>query len=266
MTASMTPQESPQPQGPQYGPPQPPPPRGNGMATAALVLGILTIVFAFIPVAGIFVAIPLGVIALGLGIPGLIVSGKRRSGRGTSIAGMVLAVLAFILAGVMTAAVFGGGDSGPSASQPVTASQPKAQDKAATAGIGDKVTDGNLTFTVTGVDTAQTVGEDFLATDAQGKFVIVNLAVENTGNESATFNTGLSQVAFDASGNKYETSVDAMTATEKDMSSFLQPINPGNSVEGRLVYDVPENVEIVKVFAATGRYRVAGHRVIEEPS
>lgn len=118
-------------------------------------------------------------------------------------------------------------------------------------GVGDKATDGNLTFTVTGVDTSDTLGKDVMATEAKGKYVIVHLTVKNTGDEAATFNAGPSQTAFDADGKKYETSSDAMMTLD---NSFLEQINPGNSVKGRLVYDVPKDTKITVVHLQGGTF------------
>lgn len=114
--------------------------------------------------------------------------------------------------------------------------------------IGDQVEDGNFAFTVTGIEQTQTLGQGVMATEAQGKYVIVNLQVENVGNEASTFNAGSSQVAFDSQGREYQTSEDAMMSGDSaDESSFLQQINPGSSVNGRLVYDVPEQTQLTSV-------------------
>lgn len=114
--------------------------------------------------------------------------------------------------------------------------------------IGERVEDGQFAFTVTGVEQAQQLGQGALATQAQGKYVIVNVSAENVSNEAATFNAGASQVAYDAQGAEYQTSEDAMMSGDaSDQASFLQQINPGSSVEGRLVYDVPEDVQLTSV-------------------
>lgn len=116
------------------------------------------------------------------------------------------------------------------------------------AGIGEQVQDGSFAFTVTGVEQAQTLGQEMMSSEAQGKYVIVNLSVQNVGDEAGTFNAGSSQVAFDSQGREYQTSEDAIMSGEgSDDSSFLQQINPGSSVDGRLVYDVPEQTQLTEV-------------------
>jgi hypothetical protein len=64
----------------------------NGLATAALVLGIIGVVLAVIPVIGIVGAI-LGGVGFLLAIFGILAARKHGVGKGKSIAGLVLGVL-----------------------------------------------------------------------------------------------------------------------------------------------------------------------------
>ncbi|MHC6175418.1 DUF308 domain-containing protein [Glutamicibacter sp. X7] len=73
--------------------------QGNGLGVAALVLGIIAVVFAFIPLVGM-VAFALGGLALILGIIGAV---KKNRPRGTAIAGVILGLASIIIAGVVTA-------------------------------------------------------------------------------------------------------------------------------------------------------------------
>lgn len=183
----------------------------------------------------------------------------------------ILTGLGAVIGVIIIAAIFSGGGSSQPAPDPAAAGAEntgggssssnsekadKKADEKKLPGIGDSVSDGNLTFTVTGVDEAQTIGDPaMLGTEAQGKYVIVDLKVKNTGDKAATFNAGPSQVGFDANGTEYSTSSDAMmSGSGEDMNSFLQQINPGNSVEGRLVYDVPEDTELVKLHLQGGTF------------
>jgi hypothetical protein len=87
-------------QQPQYGGhPGPPPKTGNGFGVAALVLGIIAVVIAFIPLLGVGSFI-LGALAVVLGIVGL---RKKGQPRGTSIAGLILGGLSLVIAGIVTA-------------------------------------------------------------------------------------------------------------------------------------------------------------------
>lgn len=75
----------------------------NGLATASMVLGIIAIIFAFVPIVGA-VAVPLAVVAAGLGIPALIKARKTQVGFVKAIAGLVLAVASLLGFAVVTGA------------------------------------------------------------------------------------------------------------------------------------------------------------------
>lgn len=66
----------------------------NGVATAGGVLGIVGAVLSLIPVAGIFIGIPLGIIAVILSGVGLARSSS--TGRGMAITGLILGLLTII--------------------------------------------------------------------------------------------------------------------------------------------------------------------------
>ncbi len=69
----------------------------NGMATAALVLGIIGVVCGIIPLL-FFVSLPLGVLGLVLGILGRRKATKSNiSGKGTALAGAILGAIALVL-------------------------------------------------------------------------------------------------------------------------------------------------------------------------
>ncbi len=72
----------------------------SGLAVASLVLGIIGIVFAFIPIVN-YVGLILGILALVFGIIPLI----KKCGNGKAIAGLVLGILAVIIALAMHCAL-----------------------------------------------------------------------------------------------------------------------------------------------------------------
>lgn len=74
---------------------------GSGFGTAALVLGILAIVFSIIPIAGFIAFLP-GPLAIIFGVIGLT---RKFSKKGTSAAGLILGVLSVIVAIIVTAII-----------------------------------------------------------------------------------------------------------------------------------------------------------------
>jgi hypothetical protein len=70
---------------------------GQGMGTAALVLGILTILIAFIPCVGL-VSVIFGILAIIFGIIGYMKAKKGNASTSMPIAGMILGVVGTIFA------------------------------------------------------------------------------------------------------------------------------------------------------------------------
>lgn len=139
--------------------------------------------------------------------------------------------------------------SSPQAGATTAAAAKKATTKPAakkSAGIGTKVRDGKFEFTVTGVDCSKTkVGDDVLNTTAQGKFCIVSVTVANIGDQAQTFDGGdqkayVGKVEFSDDGT-------AEMYINSDNQTFLQDINPGNSVKGKLIFDVPKSTKLTEV-------------------
>ena len=86
--------------GGQYGYGGPPPQQqGNGFAVAGMVLGILAVLFAFIPFLGVVFGVLLGVLGAIFGGLGIARAGQPgRGGRGMAIAGLVLGIIGLVLA------------------------------------------------------------------------------------------------------------------------------------------------------------------------
>jgi hypothetical protein len=109
-----------------------------------------------------------------------------------------------------------------------------AHGAAARARIGDTVSDGTLSFTVTQVTTAGRTGHESMGTDAQGKVVLVHVTVKNSGDQVRAFDGG-NQVLW--SGNaKYKATVDT--------KSLVQQISPRSEVASTLTYDVPKDFNV----------------------
>ncbi|WP_142056831.1 DUF4352 domain-containing protein [Pseudonocardia kunmingensis] len=234
---------------PQYPPPgpgyyPPPPPPQNGFGTAGFVLGLIGLLFSFIPLIGVN-AWPLVLLALvfaGLGLSR--VRSGRATNKGLTIAGLVCAVIGLLIC-LLYAAAFSAAVSNVETSAPRATTAYDAQPDSAVAtpaGIGDEVQDGSFAFTVTDVKSGvQALGESFLRREAQGEYVLVHVTVRNTGTEAATF-LGANQTLLDAQGREFEADSSAAMMNVPDSESFFTPINPGNSVEGVLVFDVPEGL------------------------
>lgn len=107
-------------------------------------------------------------------------------------------------------------------------------------GLNDAVRDGKFEFTVKKVDCGKTkIGSSMLGTKAQGQFCLVSVKVENIGDEAQSM-FGDNQLMFDKEGREF--SADTEAAIYLDNAQTLwEEINPGNSINGVVVFDVPKN-------------------------
>jgi hypothetical protein len=121
------------------------------------------------------------------------------------------------------------------------------QGKNAVAGkMNAPVVDGKFEFTVTGMDCGvKSVGGEF-GQKAQGEFCLIGVNIKNVGQTAELFNDA-SQQATDAKGAVYSVDSGAAVYANEDSSTFLEQINPGNTVKGKLVFDVPEGTKLTSV-------------------
>jgi len=154
--------------------------------------------------------------------------------------------------GTGTGASSGGGASTGTGTGTGTGSSPATQSAGSpVAHIGDKVRDGKFEFTVIKVRHAKSVGDTSLGLgdSAQGRFTIVTLRVTNIGNQSQTLDDS-SQYLYDAAGRKYSASSAAdidLSGANGQGSTWLDDINPGNTVVGKIAFDMPAGVKAVKI-------------------
>jgi hypothetical protein len=128
------------------------------------------------------------------------------------------------------------------AEQPSATQAPTAED----AGMNQPVRDAGLEFTVTGIECGiARVGSSAFGEDAQGQFCKILVTIKNIGNEAELW-TDSNAYAYIAAGQKFETS-SASFYLEDLGNGFLENINPGNSVHGVLLYDIPQDQALVSV-------------------
>ncbi|QUR68951.1 DUF4352 domain-containing protein [Mycobacterium spongiae] len=105
--------------------------------------------------------------------------------------------------------------------------------------IGEEARDGKFAFVVNSMDTSSTAGEpsnEFMTVEAQGMFVNVRLTVTNIGHRAQTFYADNQKLM--AGGREY--SVNTMAAIWSGAAN--EEINPGNSIDVVLSFDVPRGI------------------------
>ncbi|GAA3812989.1 hypothetical protein GCM10022226_37150 [Sphaerisporangium flaviroseum] len=118
------------------------------------------------------------------------------------------------------------------------------QAKPKSPGIGDVVKDGRFAFRVTKVEKGLSqVGEGFTISKAQGQYVLIHLTVKNIGDEAQLF-TDSGQKLLDTEDRQYDAATGAAALALDDSNAFLNNINPGNSVRGILLFDVPKGFQL----------------------
>jgi hypothetical protein len=116
-----------------------------------------------------------------------------------------------------------------------------AADKSAS--LGTPVRDGKFQFTAKSL----TCGVAVPYVTAQGQFCEMDLQVQNIGKEPQTlFDTN--QYAYAANGARYQAdSAAGLAANAAAQGVWITNINPGNTVEGFVVWDIPKDGKITKV-------------------
>ena len=128
----------------------------------------------------------------------------------------------------------GGDDNGGSA------------DQAEPAVIGDSADDGNFRFVVDGVDCGRDrVGGEFFRERAQGQFCLLSVSVENIGDEAGSLFAD-NQYLIDGRGDRHSADGSATFALDPEGDTWFEEINPGNTVTGEIVFDVPEDRRILQ--------------------
>lgn len=123
------------------------------------------------------------------------------------------------------------------ASAPSTSARPTATTPTA-APAGSPVRDGKFEFRVLNVVQQDTVsdptGNPYMTKEAQGVFYVLTLSVTNIGNEARGY-YGANQKLIDASNREFT----ADSAADMYMNEHIGDINPGNSIQVKVAFDVP---------------------------
>jgi hypothetical protein len=208
----------------------------NGLAVAGFVLALLGALTSFIPVVNIGGDL-LALLGLIFGIVGLVKSGSKGAGKGLSIAAIILAVAAFAISIVVNMTTVAAVDT---AIKNIDTGQ--GEPAQVSGKIGQPVKDGSFTFVVHSVKCGLTTSGGSLPSEPQGEFCAVNLTVTNHGNKAQPF-SALEVKGF-IGASKYEADPGASVLANPSTDTFLNSINPGNSIKAIVLFDVPAGTQL----------------------
>ncbi len=151
---------------------------------------------------------------------------------------VISVILGLIVIGIVSSAL-GGGKSTNSSTPSSTSSS--TEKKAVVAKIGEAANDGKFQFTVSSIECGKSnVGSNFLTKDAQGQYCLLSVAIKNIGDQAQSILSS-NQYLFNAEGQKYSADDVATMYNTPNGSSWYNNINPGNSVSGTIVFDIPKD-------------------------
>jgi hypothetical protein len=103
--------------------------------------------------------------------------------------------------------------------------------------VGQTATVGNVEWTVTDAYLTNQLRSGF-GTQKRGRFVVVDFTFTNNRNEEVTLDPQLHMVLKDSRGREFGPDPDAWEFVPTNLDIFLEPVNPGVSKNGRVIYQV----------------------------
>lgn len=105
--------------------------------------------------------------------------------------------------------------------------------------IGQTIELEGTRYTVNSARTTQRVGDEYFGEDADGTFVVVEITIENTKDETKTFVEDAARFVTNED-KKYDADTEAaIMASEEGDTLFLKEMHPDLPTTGQLIFDVP---------------------------
>ena len=158
-----------------------------------------------------------------------------------------------VLAGVVLAATYQQADryqtptSWPAIgipTEPGTAQPWRTPEPVSAGGLGDRVRDGEVEFTVTGVDCSRSELGQYAKATAKGQFCVVSVQATNLGTERVSLPAH--QMGFGSAGQWVAADYVAQMYLGGP-SLYSSPVEPSTTVSGPLVFDVLDHATLTAV-------------------
>jgi hypothetical protein len=103
--------------------------------------------------------------------------------------------------------------------------------------VGHTANVANVTWKVSDAFLTNQLNSSF-GTHKRGRFVVIDFTFTNNRNEEVTLDPDLHMILKDSQGREFGTDIDAYEYMPTDLDIFLEPVNPGVSKTGRVIYQV----------------------------
>lgn len=174
------------------------------------------------------------------------VEGKKKSPLVKILGGGCILIVLFIIVVAGCSAIFmsgGGDDASSSSSVPAAEAEAEApaEDDTEPVEEEDVVAEPEVSIVADELERTTSIGSDGWEEEAQGEYVVVTVTVSNNSGEEINV-SGDDFSLIGADGTEYGVSSD-LPITD-DTPLIYETVNPGNSVTGYILFDVPEGTEI----------------------
>jgi len=132
-----------------------------------------------------------------------------------------------------------GGGQNPEAKNPPKGEKAKEQKpEPQKYSVGQTATVANVVWKVSDAYLTDQLKSTF-ETQKRGRFVVVDFTFTNNRDEEVTLDPQLHMILKDSQGREFGSDPDAWEFVPTNLNLFLEPVNPGLSKDGRVVYQVP---------------------------
>ena len=122
----------------------------------------------------------------------------------------------------------------PQQEKPEAEKKPKPEPKYS---VGQTAQVANVQWKVTDAFLTDQLKSTF-GTQKRGNFVVVDFTFTNNRPEEVTLDPELHMILKDSQGREFGSDIDAYEFVPMDLDLFLEPVNPGLSADGRVIYEV----------------------------
>lgn len=153
---------------------------------------------------------------------------------------MIKKILCVVLIVVVVGAVAGSSNDGTKdGSKKGNKETKEVSQEKKTYGIGEVVKVDEVDYLINNVEVTKQIGGEYFNTTANDTFLIINISITNNKKESLS----ISDSCFKLLNGENEYSTDSTGAVYlEDSSIIFKELNPGVTLQGKIVFDIPETV------------------------